>query len=157
MLAKTDDLCFACLERFESCYQFFRIKSRFFNFCESFIPDFENLHYLLHLNESEDDVSDEKDLENDSSVEIPNVNTSSIDSKLNVKDNAAKMLDNRLQGNFVGKNVVNFSRRNLTGSEMSLLSKALNFVPTSNTIDNAKLKTELEALGKILTILTGKD
>ena len=157
MLAKTDDLCFACLERFESRYQFFRIKSRFFNFCESFIPDFENLHYLLHLNESEDDVSDEKDLENDSSVEIPNVNTSSIDSKLNVKDNAAKMLDNRLQGNFVGKNVVNFSRRNLTGSEMSLLSKALNFVPTSNTIDNAKLKTELEALGKILTILTGKD
>ena len=157
MLAKTDDLCFACLERFESRYQFFRIKSRFFNFCESFIPDFENLHYLLHLNESEDDVSDEKDLENDSSVEIPNVNTSSIDSKLNVKDNAAKMLDNRLQGNFVGKNVVNFSRRNLIGSEMSLLSKALNFVPTSNTIDNAKLKTELEALGKILTILTGKD
>ena len=157
MLAKTDDLCFACLERFESRYQFFRIKSRFFNFCESFIPDFENLHYLLHLNESEDDVSDEKDLENDSSVEIPNVNTSSIDSKLNVKDNAAKMLDNRLQGNFVGKNVVNFSRRNFTGSEMSLLSKALNFVPTSNTIDNAKLKTELEALGKILTILTGKD
>ena len=157
MLAKTDDLCFACLERFESRYQFFRIKSRFFNFCESFIPDFENLHYLLHLNESEDDVSDEKDLENDSSVEIPNVNTSSIDSKLNVKDNAAKMLDNRLQGNFVGKNVANFSRRNLTSSEMSLLSKALNFVPTSNTIDNAKLKTELEALGKILTILTGKD
>ena len=157
MLAKTDDLCFACLERFQSRYQFFRIKSRFFNFCDSFIPDFENLHYLLHLNESEDDVSDEKDLENDSSVEIPNVNTSSIDSKLNVKDNAAKMLDNRLQGNFVGKNVVNFSRRNLTGSEMSLLSKALNFVPTSNTIDNAKLKTELEALGKILTILTGKD
>ena len=56
MLASTDDLYFACLERFESHYQFFRLKSRFFNFWESFIPDFENLHYLLHLNESGDDV-----------------------------------------------------------------------------------------------------
>ena len=56
MLASTEDLYFACLERFESHYQFFRLKSRFFNFCESFIPDFENLHYLLHLNESGDDV-----------------------------------------------------------------------------------------------------
>ena len=60
MLASTDDLYFACLERFESHYQFFRLKSRFFDFCESFIPDFENLHYLLHLNESEDDASVDK-------------------------------------------------------------------------------------------------
>ena len=39
---------------------------------------------------------EEKDLKTDSSVEIRDVNTSSIDKKLNVKDNAAKMLDNRL-------------------------------------------------------------
>ena len=71
------------------------------------------MHYLLHLNESEDDVSEEKDLKNDSSVETRDVNTSSIDNKLNVKDNAAKMLDNRLQGNFVSKTVVNLSRRPL--------------------------------------------
>ena len=88
--------------------------------------------------------------ENDSSVEIRDVNTSSLDNKLNVKDNVAKMLDNRLQGNFVSKNVVNLFRRNLTGSEIFLLSKGLNFVLTSNTIDKAKLKTELEALGRIL-------
>ena len=62
------------------------------------------------------------------------------------------MLNNRLQGNFVSKNVVNLSRRNLTGSEISLLSKGLNFVPTSNTIDKAKLKMELEALGRILRL-----
>ena len=62
------------------------------------------------------------------------------------------MLDNRLQGNFVSKNVVNLSRRNLTDSKISLLSKGLNFVPTSNTIDKAKLKTELEALGRILRL-----
>ena len=48
------------------------------------------MHYLLHLNESEDDVSEEKGLENDSSVEIRDVNASSIDNRLNVKDNAAR-------------------------------------------------------------------
>ena len=128
----------------------FCLKSIFLNFCESFIPDFENLHYLLHWNESEDEVSEEKDLENDRSVEICDVNTSSLDNKLNAKDNAAKVLDNRLHGNFVSTKVVNLSWRNLTGSEISLLSKELNFVPTSNTIDKARLKTELEALGRIL-------
>ena len=59
---------------------------------------------------------------------------------LNVKDNAAKMLNNKLQGNFVSNNVVNLSRRNLIGSEISLLSKGINFVPTSNTIDKQSLK-----------------
>ena len=104
------------------------------------------------MNESEDDVNEEKDLENDISVETRDVNTSSVDNRLNVNDHAAKMLNNRLQGNFVSKNVVNLSRRNLTGSEISLLSKGLNFVPTSNTIDKAKLKMELEALGRILRL-----
>ena len=46
---------FVCVKRFESHYLFFRLKSRFFNFCESFIPDFGNFH-SLHLNKSEDDV-----------------------------------------------------------------------------------------------------
>ena len=46
MLASTDDLYFACLERFDTSYQFFHLKSRFFDFCEGFIPDFENLHYI---------------------------------------------------------------------------------------------------------------
>ena len=92
------------------------------------------MHYLLHLNESEDDVSDEKDVKSDSSVEIRDVNTSSVDNKLNVKDNAAKMLDNRLQDTFVSKNVVNLSRRSLADSEISLLSKGRNFILTSNEI-----------------------
>ena len=104
------------------------------------------------MNESEDDVNEEKDLENDSSVKIRDINTSFLDDRLNVKDNAAKMLNNRLQGNFVSKNVVNLSRRNLTGSKISLLSKGLNFIPTSNTIDKAKLKMELEAPGRILRL-----
>ena len=63
---------------------------------ERFIPHFENLHILLNLNESDDDVSEEKVLKNDSSVKIRDVNKGSIDNQLNVKHNAAKMLDNRL-------------------------------------------------------------
>ena len=104
------------------------------------------------MHESEDDVSKEKDLENNSSVKILDKNTSSLDEKLNVKDKAAKMLDNRLQGNFVSKNVANLSRRDLFGSEIFLLSKGLNFVSTSNTIDMAKIKTELETLCRILRL-----
>ena len=62
MLANTDDLCFVYLEPCEGHYQFFCLKSRFLNFCESFIPNFKKLHYLLHLNESEDDVVRKKTL-----------------------------------------------------------------------------------------------
>ena len=40
--------------------------------------------------------------------------------------------------------MINLSRRNLSASEISLLSKGLKFVPTVNKIDRAKLKTELE-------------
>ena len=54
------------------------------------------------------------------------------------------MLDNRLRGNFVSnfvsKDVVNLSRWNLTGSDISFLLKVLNFVPTSNIVHKAKLK-----------------
>ena len=46
-----------------------------------------------------------------------------------------QMLDNRFEVNFVSKNVVNLSRWNLTGFEISLLS----FVPSFNTMDKAKL------------------
>ena len=49
------------------------------------------------MNESEYDVNEEKHLENDSSVETLDINSSSLDNSLNVKHNAAKMLKNRLQ------------------------------------------------------------
>ena len=62
------------------------------------------------------------------------------------------MLDNRLQGNFVSKTVVNLSTRNLTGSEISLLSKELKFFPISNKINKAQLKTKLESFGRILRL-----
>ena len=47
---------------------------------------------------------------------------------------------------------MNFSRRNLKDSEISLLAKGRNFVPTSNAKVKANLKTELEALDRILRL-----
>ena len=41
---------FACLTLFDSHDEFFDFKHNFSKFCNSFIPDFENLHYLAHLN-----------------------------------------------------------------------------------------------------------
>ena len=127
-LASNEDLYFGCLERFESHYQFFRLMYVFFNFCESFI----SIYIIFYIKINRRRRKWGKDLENDSLVEIRDVNASSLGDKLNIKDNAAKMLDNRLQGNFVSKNVVNLTRRNLTDSEISFLSKGLTFVPTSN-------------------------
>ena len=37
----------------------------------------------------------------------------------------------RLEGKFVSKNVINLSRRNLSTSEISLLSKVLKILPTA--------------------------
>ena len=117
--------------------------------CESFIPDFGNILYLSQLNELEDDASEGKELENDISAKTCVVNKKFLDIKLNVNDNAAKMLDNRLQRNFVCKNVVNMSRQNLIVSEIFLLSKGIYFVPNSNTIVKVNPKTELEAFDRI--------
>ena len=58
-------------------------------------------------------------------------------------DNKVKLKDNRMEGRFVSKNVINLSQRQLTKSEISLLSKGLKFVFTPNRIDKAKLKQEL--------------
>ena len=61
-------------------------------------------------------------------------------------------LNGRIKGKFVSENVVNWSKRKLTKAEISLLSKGLKFVPTSNHINKAKLKMELEAHGRMLRL-----
>ena len=60
---------------------------------------------------------------------------------------------NRLEGKFVSKNVINLSRRNLSSAEIPLLSKGLKFVPTTNRIDQANLKRELEEYGRKLRLM----
>ena len=79
-------------------------------------------------------------------------NSENIEEERNANGNQALLLENRLKGNFVSKNVVNLSKRNLNDVEISLLSKGLNFVPTFNNIDKAKLKMELEAFGRMLRL-----
>ena len=54
------------------------------------------------------------------------------------ESNEAAILNGRLKGKFVSANVENLSKRKLSKSEISLLSKGLKFIPTSNTIDKAK-------------------
>ena len=77
---------------------------------------------------------------------------SDIHEHLNEEGNEATILNGRLKGKFVSKIVVNLSKRKLSNSEISLLSEGLKFIPTSNTIDKAKLKMKLEAFGRMLRL-----
>ena len=132
-------------------------------FCNNFIPDFENLYYLLHLNTSDNikESSSEKSASKKdcSKTSCKNAclgigngtskvrNSENIEEERNANGNQALLLEDRLKGNFVSKNVANLSKRNLNDAEISLLSTELNFVPTCNNIYKAKLKIELEAFG----------
>ena len=102
-------------------------KHQLLKFCNSFVPDFENLYNLVHLN----DVSDTKTMFDDSSI------SDSENSKIcegtplsNVQDNEEEICDGGLKGKFVSENVINLSKRDLSENEISLLSKGLNFIPT---------------------------
>ena len=71
---------------------------------------------------------------------------------LNEEDSEATILNGTLKAKFVSKNVVNLSKRKSSKSEILLLSKGLKFIPTSNTIDKAKLKIEIEAFDRMLQL-----
>ena len=68
-------------------------------------------------------------------------------------NNAASLNKTRLEGKFVSKNAINLSKRNLSRSEISLLSKGPKFVPSANKIERAKLKRELEEHGRKLRLM----
>ena len=73
-------------------------------------------------------------------------------SHLNEEGNEVFTLNGRIGGKFVSKNVVTLSKRKLAKAEISLLSKGLKFVPTSNHITKARLKMELEAYSRMLRL-----
>ena len=52
-IEKNFDSQFWCLERFESQFEVFSFMFNFLEFCNNFVPDFENFYYLLHLNTSD--------------------------------------------------------------------------------------------------------
>ena len=68
-------------------------------------------------------------------------------------NNIASQIGVILEGTLVSRNVVNLLRRNLSASKISLLSKGLDFVPTANKIDRAKLITELQGYGRKLGLM----
>ena len=79
-------------------------------------------------------------------------NFENIEGERSANCNQAVLLENRLKGNFVSKNVVNLSKRNLNDAEIFLLPKGLVIVPTCNNIDKAKLKMELQAFCRMLRL-----
>ena len=106
---------------FRAIWQLWTLFS-FFNFCNSFVPDFENLHNLIHLNDDSQ------------------INTI-FDA--NVEVSKAEICDGRLKGKFVSKYTINLSRRNLTEN---LLCKGFNFISTCNKVDVPRLKLEWKQL-----------
>ena len=161
---KNDNFHFECLEIFESHNEFFSFKYNFVSFCNLFVPDFDSLHYLLTLN----DAGNESTLICDScktlgsDLNVPNeiygkndnefLEKGDIHEHLNEEGNEATILSSSLKGKFVSQNVANLSKRKLSKSEISLLSKGLKFIPASNTIDKAKFKIELEAFDRMLRL-----
>ena len=84
----------------------FLFKDQLLNFWISFVPDFENLHNFIHLN----DISDTKTMFDDSSIrDSEKLVCESCESTpfSNVLGNEAEMCDGRLKGKFVSQNVIN--------------------------------------------------
>ena len=120
-LSNNETLYFKCLERFESHFDFFSLE-----FCNNFVPDFQNLYYLLHLNTSDsikESSSEKAEPKQDCSksscknacLGIGNGtskvrNSENIKEERNANGNQALLLENRLKDNFVSKIVVNLSK-----------------------------------------------
>ena len=132
------------------------VKFNFLEFCNNFVPDFENLHYLLHLNTSDSNKESKsknseskqgcsKNICKNACLNIGNGtstvrNSENIEGERNANGNQTVLLENRLRGNFVSKTVVILSKRNLNDADISLLSKGRNFAPIWNAKDKLNLK-----------------
>ena len=134
-------------------------------YCSSQCPEFENICALTTLNKTfkNYEKNNASQTGQDESGVLKVLNTEDKKNEFNSTENLhncekegnvlkgnniASQIGVRLEGKFVSKNVINLSRRNLSASEISLLSKGLKLVPTANKIDRAKLKTELEEYGR---------
>ena len=158
----------------------FRFKLDFVKFCNLNIEDFENLFNILTLDNMPGFTEKSKvlfnsvknlvvnrhlylDFENNEregvnsacdfvSGELSEDNSNDSEVAQEIDDNRAKLKDNRLEGKFFSKNDINLSQRQLTKSELLLLSKGRKFVPTPNRINQAKIKQELEVFGRKLRL-----
>ena len=137
-------------------------------YCSSQCPEFENIYTLTTLNKTyknceknnaSQTYQDESGLlkvlnkKNEKFNSTENLHNCEKEGNVFKGNNIASQIGVRLEGKFVRENVINLSTRNLSASEISLLSKGLKFVPTANKIDRAKLKTELEEYGRKLLLM----
>ena len=155
-LSKNAEIKKLILARFRENLPHFEFRVDFTYFCESRCQDFDNIHTLLTLNElnSSKNESDEllqasqnnltefeNNIQNNAENEIRSSAENSPSSKVgkvpNESENVAMFRGNRLGGKFASKNVINLCRKNLSSAEISLLSKGLKYVPTSNKIDQS--------------------
>ena len=74
------------------------------------------------------------------------------ESHLSEEGNDAFNLNEWIKSKLVSKNVVILFKWKLNKAEISLLPKRLNFVSTSNHVNKAKLKMELEAYGRMFRL-----
>ena len=145
------------IERFYEHLPHFRFKLYFVKFCNSNVDDFENLFNILTLDNMPGFIEKNKvpsnsvknlvvnrhlylDFENNErevvdsawdfvSGELSEDNSNDSEVAQEIDDNRAKLKDNRLDGKFVSKNVINLSQRRLTKSEILSFQKDLRLCP----------------------------
>ena len=171
-LSRNSSLKKMVFERFNEHLPHFQFKSDYFLYCNSQCPDFKNLYKLLtisktykyreRLNATSKTYQDGTNLQEHLSREEKNNDIVDVTENpsepgkqyQNHQDNnTASLNKTRLEGKFVSKNVINLSKRNLSRSEISLLSKGLKFVPSANKLDRATFKRELEEYGRKLRLI----
>ena len=171
-LSRNSHLNRMVLERFDEHLSHFQFKSDFLSYWNFLCPEIENLSTLVTINKTskqqkgesassqtcQDDINlmdvlNEEEKSNDLLYSIGNCSEPGTQVSDHQDINTAFYKGLRLEGKFVCKNVFNRSRRNLSLSEISLLSKGLKFVPSAKKIDRAKLKRELEEYGRTLRLM----
>ena len=78
------NLYFACLTQFYSHDEFFDFMHYFSNFCNSFIPDFESLHCLIHLNDNMNGTLVDSNLDDEIVLDITGFHDEKVLDKQNV-------------------------------------------------------------------------
>ena len=157
-------------EQFNEHLPHFQFKSDFLLYCNSQYPEFKNIYTLTTLsktyknyekNNASQTCQDEfgllkvlntEDKKNKKFNSTENLYNCEQEGNVLKGNNITSQIGVRLEGKLVSKNVINLSR-NLSASEISLLSKGLKFVPTANKIDQEKLKAELEEYGRKLWLM----
>ena len=127
------------LSVFEALLESFYFKLDLEHFENSLPEDIDNLVNLLLVGESDSECEQE----------LEEGGKSGEDGKSYV-NNSAALEDGRFKGKFVSKKVVNLSGRNLSQSEISLLSKGLKFIPTPKSINMSEIKEDLEKFDRNL-------